>query len=225
MPLDDADKTAIEKMIADSLKGDTLAQSIGGAVKAAVSGLKLEDAVKTQVADAVKAAQPGPDKGKGDDKGKGAGKGDDKVDERIAAMEKRIAEERAAREKAEAAQKADALHGAAQAALVAAGVPGERVKHAMAYLLQEGLLEADENGAPSMKGADGYGIEGLQPLKEAIPKWLETSDGKAYLPPRNVQGTGEGSQRPNLRGSDGKVDAEKAKDLAKSKILGAARLL
>lgn len=227
-PLSDEDKTEIQGLIAGTVKGDEFAKMVGEAVKGGLGGLKIDEQIQTAVADAVKKAAPKPDD-KGDDpdkggKGKG-GKGDDAVAKQLKAMQDKLDAETKAREDAETARRADALHSAARAALVDAEVPGDRVKHAMAFLRQEGLLETDDDGKPAMKAPDQWGNDAMQPLKEAIPAWLKTDDGKAYLPPRNVQGTGDGAGKVSIKGPDGKVDLDKVRDAAKSKVLNAARLM
>jgi len=226
-PLDDADKTAIEKMIADTLKGETFAKTVGDAVTSGLGALKIEDKISTTVDAAVKKAAPEPDKGddKGKDKDKGGKGTDDKVAQKFAAMEAKLEAEKKAREDAEAARRTDSLHSSARAALIDADVPGDRVKHAMAFLRQEGLLESDEDGKPSMKAPDQWGNDALQPLKEAIPAWLKTDDGKAYLPPKGVQGTGDGAGKVSIKGPDGADDLDKVRDAASAKVLQAVRLL
>jgi len=192
MPLDDADKKAIGEMISAALQSDATSTLVAGQVGEALKGLKLDEKVTKAVADAVAAASNSAEE-EGDDKDKKKSKADSALERRLAKVQEDLDNERTAREQAEAARKTDALHNAARAELAKAGVPAERIPHAMAYLQVQGLLDFAEGDAPGFKGKDRYGSETVLPMSEGVSAWAKTDDGKAYLPPSGAQGDGQGN--------------------------------
>lgn len=90
--------------------------------------------------------------------------------------------------------------GTQAAAAQAAGVPAERLKAVEAV-----LYHADKRiryGAGGSDDAPGLhftrmGYEEVLPLADGLEEWLGTVEGKAFLPPRDVAGTGQGAgQKP-----------------------------
>jgi hypothetical protein len=141
-------------------------------------------------------------------------------DEQIEELQRQLAAMETSRRESEAKQAKQARTTAVEAALMAASVPGRRVKHAIAFLRQEGLLGSDGDGRPTMKiDRAGYQID--VPVREGVAEWLKTDDGKFYRRP--VAAERAGSSAPTVKGADGHDDVEKARDLASKKILGAAR--
>ena len=201
MPLDDADKKFIAEAIAASIKPDT----IGAAVKAHLDGLKLDEKIADKVKEATKDLPKGEEKGKDDDKSKDKG-GKGKDDERINGLEQRLAASEKAREEAEMARRRDALESGARDALVKAGVPAERARHALAVLKADGLLDHDKDGKPGWKGKDRFGVDTLLSLEEGASAWVKSDDGKHYLPPVQTRGTGDkGGGGPSHNGNGGPV--------------------
>jgi hypothetical protein len=186
-PLDDADKTFLAKAIADALKANNEQQA--GEIGKAIDG-KLKPV--TERLETIE-KKPADDKGKGkdDDKGKG-GKDKEAADPEVAELKKRLDQSELER-KAEADKRiTEERRNAARAALVDAGMPADRVKHALTFLESEGLIATDEKtGVHGFRGKDKYGAPLIIAGKEGAAAWLGTDDGKAYLPAKAVNGTGD----------------------------------
>lgn len=189
MPFDEAQKKEIADLVAAQLKAPEFTATLGEAVKAGMSGLKLEDTVKAQVAEAVKGLKP-PEDPPG---GKGKDKPGDEAAQRIAALEKTVEAEREARRQAEQKARTDRLHSETRAALLKAGVPQDRVHLALAAIKDGGALSISDDGALGWKGKDKFGVDTTLTLEEGAKAWAGTSDGKAFLPPTGAQGTGDGA--------------------------------
>lgn len=222
MPLDDADKKHIADSIAEAFKGDALktalAPAIADTVKreitGAISGLKLDETIAAKVGEATKGLKPPDTDGKGGD-GKG---GDDKADPAVAQLraqleeltrKTKVAEQAAASEKA--AREEEQLIGALRETLAKAGVPAEKQRPVVAL-----LHAADKRVRRTTDGQPGLhfrrnGYEEVLPLEAAVKEWLGTDEGKQFLPPTGVQGTGQGpgNRTPDLR-TGGKFDPDKA---------------
>lgn len=209
MPLDEADKKFIGDLIKESLKPET----IGAAVKSHLEGLKLDEKIAEKVKDAtkdLKAPKKGEedDEDEVDDKGKKKPKsGESAADKKLAAIEKRLADETKAREEAEGARKRDQLEAAAKDALVKAGVPAERVRHAMAVLKQDGVLDFTAEGKPGWKGKDKYQVDTVLGVDDGAAAWVKSDDGKAFLPASNAGGIDQpGGKRPPITNPKGEID-------------------
>lgn len=225
MPFDDTDKKTIQDMIGDALKGEAFATAVAPVVSSALKGLKLEDTITSAVEKAV-GARDDADKAASDTSDSTSTGQDDelaKVRRQLEAMDKKFQGEREAREKAEAARQQDALRSDARDALVQAGVPAERVRHALVLLEADGLLAAAEDGSPGIKGKDRYGVEAVLPLAEGLATWVKTDDGKSFLPPTNAQGDGSsvGSGRPSVKGADGQVNTDALRSLVAGGLVNA----
>ena len=211
MALDADDLKKIGELIAGAIKPET----IGEAVKAHIGALKLEDTVKASVEAALKArADAEPDPADKDGK-KGKDGKSSEADARVAKLEKDIAAEREARETAENGRKADALNTAARDALAKAGIPADRIKHAMASLGVDGVLTYDAAGKPGWKGKDKYGTDAVLDIEAGATEWAASAAGKVFSPPTNAQGSGErpgGNGRhvdPTVRDAAGNLDSSK----------------
>lgn len=200
MALDDADKKYIVDLLKGALSGEALSPIVGEAVKQHLGALKLDEKIASGVKEATKDFKPADKEDDGKD-GKKRGedgkfsKADDDTAKRFAALEKRVEDERKGREASEEARRRDQLDVSAREALAKAGVPVDRVRHAMAVLKQDGVFDLDKDGRPGWKGKDKFGVEGLLPLEEGAAAWAKSDDGKHFLPAKNAAGTGEGSQR------------------------------
>ena len=117
MPLDDNDKKFIADLIKESVKPET----IGGAVKAHLDGLRLDDQIAARVKDATKDLAPT----RADGEPSGTGKGSDEAARKLATIEKALQDERKAREEAEYARRRDQLDVGAREALAKVGVPAD----------------------------------------------------------------------------------------------------
>lgn len=220
MPLDDADKKVIADLIAAAMAPEKIAPIVKAHVDAGLKdspkGDDLKKLVSESVGEALKAAKPADDKGK-DDKGKSGDAGNPEV----AQLKAQFEQERTARLAAEAKAKTDALHSAARAALAKAGVPGDRIEHAMAYLKDKGLLDYASTGSPGWKGKDQYNVDAVLDMEAGAKAWLQTTDGKHYLPPEDVRGTGDGAGGRGGRSGSGPLNLT---DLRGNQALGAGLL-
>ena len=194
MPLDPEDIEQIKTMLGDSLSALPLGDLVRQQVAAAVDPLKTELAT-------LKAA-PTPDP-----KGKKAP--DDDVDlpnplaDEVARLRQQVEAREAALADAEAKSKRDALHAAARDALVAQGVPADRVPVALAFLGDRLHTDGTQVGA---KTTDRWGAETIQPMDEFIPSFLKSDQGKMFLPASQKAGTGHGSTRQITRTNGGGID-------------------
>lgn len=214
MPLDDADK----KFIADLLKknNEDQAVEIGKTIDAKLKPVadKVDGVEKTakDAAEKVEKAAKEPDKGgkEPDNKGGkgGAGAGDDPavadLKRRLDEAEKREQEQARLRKEEADKRLTEQRRGAIRDALVEAGMPADRTKHAITFLEAEGLITTDEKtGAHGFKSKDKYGVEQIVGGKAGAAGWLATDDGKTYLPPKGVTGTGDGAGNRQGAGNTG----------------------
>jgi len=223
MALDKADLDKITEMINGSLTGDAFTRTIGEAVSAGLKPAlaKIDETIATKVTEATKDLKKPDGDGRGAD-GKFKPDAKDDANARLQAVEKQLVDANKAREESENARRRDQLHAAAKDALAKAGVPTERIRHAMAVLQQDGVLDFAADGSPGFKGKDKYGQPAVLPLEEGATAWIKTDDGKAFLPPTNVQGTGDGAgSRPIVRGADGKVDVASLRGRIGAAVMGA----
>lgn len=219
MALDEADKKYIADLLKGLLTGDDLKNVVGEAAKAHVTAAvkplqdRLDATEKTVKDSAEKAGKPA-DEGKGKDaKAKDA---DPETAKELAALRASLENERKAREEAENRSKAEARDAAAREALAKAGVPADRLPHAMAFLGTQGVIATDKDGKPGWKGKDRFGVDTLLPLEDGAKAWASTPDGKLYLPPSGAQGTGTGAGNG---GGSGQAGPKKLGEINISKLL------
>lgn len=209
MALDDADK----KFIADSIVAGVAAglkpEVIGAAVKSHLDVAlkpmsdKLDASAKeVEALKAAKATDKASDK---EDKAKGSDKADPETAKELAALRQRLEASDKAREEAENRSKAEARDSAAREALAKAGIPADRLPHAMAFLGAQGMIVAGADGKPGWKGKDKFGVDAVLPLEDGAKSWAATPDGKLYLPPTDARGTGTGAGNGSGSGSSGGV--------------------
>lgn len=211
MPLDDADKKYIADLLAESLKRQTdeTIKIVDERVKPL--GARLEGVEK-------KATEKPEDKAEDKPGDKKAG---DKSDPELERMRAKLAELEAKNKAAEEERKAaeekarqDRLHGAARDALLAAGVPADRARIALAAIKDEGLLAYNDAGEPGFKFAR-KGYSEVVDAKAGAEEWLKSDAGKLFLPPSDVRGTGQRSGKaPPTGGGSQPVGADTlARDL------------
>lgn len=210
MALDDDDKKVVQDLIADAFKGDDLKKLITGQVTGALKSLKLDEQIGQAIGKALDERtpkeEPPPKEG---DPGKGGDEKTAKLERQLEALNQRLASEQEARKAAEEARKAERLETSVRDALIKQGVPADRVRHAIALLKVEGRLGFTEDDRPALKIKGEYGSEEFVAAEEAAAAWVQTDDGKLYLPPRGSQGTGDGAgSRPSKlpRAKDGTAD-------------------
>lgn len=104
----------------------------------------------------------------------------------------RINELEAERAKERDAARASEERAELTSALTAAGVVN--LKGAMAVLTADKRIGRDEDGRVSfVEPKDGY--TDFHSLSDGLKKWLATDEGKFYLPPRGVEGSGSAPNR------------------------------
>lgn len=214
MALDEADKKLIADLIGAALKDAMKPETLGAAV-APVIQAHVKEATKGFVTaeDAKKAAEA--DKAKGDaDKAKGDGKkGADEPNEAMQTLQRKLDEitaraDAAEKARADAERKAtvDAARSKVRDALAKAGVPADRLHLAMAAVEASGQLTLDGDGA-GWKTVDRYGIPKVATFDEGAAEWIKGSDGKVFLPPVDVAGSGDGRRTGNKDGETVSLDA------------------
>jgi len=117
--------------------------------------------------------------------------------------QKVIREKLEATENAAAAEKQKAVVQQERSSLTNAlrkgGVDDARLGAASAYLyLDQKLIERDEDGNICMRFKREWGPE-LLPIDEGIVEYLGTDEGKVFLPPVDVSGSGNKGGRPPAR--------------------------
>ncbi len=217
MALDKEQIAEIQKLIgegvSDALNGDdfkkVLGDSVKGHVTGAVKGLNLEESIGSAVTKALEANKGGGDDEGGDDDKKK--KGDSKLEREIEKLKAQAATEKGLRETAETKQKTDALVGAARSALLKAGVPADRIDHALAVLHSaSGRLVHDDDGNPGISFKTEFGPE-VRAMEKGATDWIGTDEGKHFLPPTNVGGTGDGNSggKKDFKTTKGKTNYRK----------------
>lgn len=151
---------------------------------------------EAQLAERAPAPTPEAPKGAADDAVAALRK---EMDARLAERDRKLDEERTAREKERQARLAEEERNEAMAALADLNVPAEVRKGAYLQLKEDKRVGRDEDGQlVFMTQKDGYVDKA--PLKEGIKSWGDSPDGKAYLPPRGVSGSGnKGGANPSTR--------------------------
>ena len=223
MPLDDADKKAIAEMIAGALKPEALTAAlqplVASAVTAATKPLterldKGEQAAKAAEAEAAKKAAEAEaaKKAAAEEEAKKASGGkpaepDPAIMTQLRQLQEQLKAERDARAAAEARTAQEALNRTLRDAIAAAGIPADRIKHALAVIQAEGAI-VDHQGAPHWKGKVG-GVDGIHALADGLADWAK-NDGKIFLPPAPVKGSGsEPGQRTTQQAGGAPVDWSK----------------
>lgn len=107
--------------------------------------------------------------------------------------------------------------------LTSAGLDAPRIKAATALLYNsEQRIGRAADGSIIFKGKDQFGDAELS-LEEGVRSWLNTDDGKFFLPARNVGGSGTAATNKSGRPTTGKLTKEQrssaAMDLVKTFIL------
>lgn len=136
----------------------------------------------------------------------------------LKALQAQLASERKAREDAERrgeeerkSRQRDEEHNALSSALRDAGITNPvQVKAAQALLLTEGRVTRTEDGKVAFKVVDKYGAENLVDLAAGVGSWAK-EDGKYFLPPKDVKGSGGGTAKTPA----GKLSDPKAAQAAK----------
>ncbi len=213
MPLDDTDKAAIAKMVADALQANN--EELGKRFVAPDAAQKM---VQQGLAEGLKAA--GIDKvgetlsgltSKLEELGKGSGDSDGKkkggdtpdpelarVKEQLTQLEQRNRQAEEARQKAEQRARTSTLHGQIREALGKLDIPADR--HDLVIPVLERMTAGD--GKPVLRFNDAgepvfvaqrNGYVDTLTVKDGIAEWGQTDTAKVYLPPKGQGGTGGGA--------------------------------
>lgn len=247
MPLEQADLEKIGQLIAaavapiaSSVSPEALAKTVtpiieaqnkaAGVVTAAELAKREADAKKAAEdkakadADAAAAAKAAEDaKKKGKEEPAAASPELLELQKQLAAITKANEENARKAAEADAARKADALHSTAKEALAKAGIPADRIHLALPVLKEAGVLTYDGE-RPGWKGIDlKTNTPAVLDMLDGVKGWIE-GDGKHFLPPKDLGGTGDGAGNgggsnrvaTSLRDSSGKLDT----DAALRRVLG-----
>jgi hypothetical protein len=129
----------------------------------------------------------------------------------LKALRAQLDSEKTEREKERMARMQQEERTALSQALTSRGVTGPHLKGAMALLYDaEKRIVRDDAGLVSFR-IQRNGFEEVSPLERALDEWLNTDDGKTYMPPRQAQGSGTQPGQPSRSGStDGKMTKAEA---------------
>ena len=148
-------------------------------------------------------------------------KGDPAVLAKLAAMESQLAASKQATTDAESARKSEKMLGALRTAIGKADVPANRIDHVIALIHNsQKRIGLDDNGNPTMRfdrSSAGGAYQDHLGLDEGLKEFLETDDGKSFLPATQVQG-GEVHNKTRPMASGGKPNMKSIQ----SALLGAA---
>ena len=118
--------------------------------------------------------------------------GDGEAQARLAALEAELKAQKRAAKDADEARAQEKMLGALRTQLLAAGVPPTRVDHAIAHLHHaQGRIGLSDDGQAVIRfdreSAGGKYQDHLG-LDAGLAEWLDTDDGRAFLPPARVAG-------------------------------------
>lgn len=208
MPLDEADLAKIgelmdarqKKQAEESEKATT--KLVEGVVGKAIKALGLDDklsALKTETEKKLEGLKPAdPDPKPKDDPKEGERFEDSKAFKKLMAdqddLKKKLEAQTKLREEAEAQRQKDLLSNTVRDSLIAAGADASFVPVAMNHLVATGLIKLNDKGEAVFTVAEKWGNEDV-PAAEGAKKWLNTSEGKRFMPPTGKQGTGDDIKR------------------------------
>lgn len=208
MPLDAADLEAIGALIAknnEKIAADTV-KVVDGKLTAFGKSIDVDGKLKA-VEEKIAAAKPKePEEGTEGTPTKG--KADTKIEEtpafqklkaEVAASNKLAEDNRRKAEESEAKRVAEAADAATKSALLAAGADPKRVHIAMSHIKTSGATRLVD-GAPNFVTKSQWGEE-LAPVADGARAYLDSDDGKMFLPPTGSSGTGDKAGSANKAGS------------------------
>lgn len=242
MPLEQADLEKIGQLIAaavapiaSAVAPEALAKTVTPIIEAQnkAAGVVTAAELAKREADAKKAAE---DKAKADADAAAAKAAEDakkkgkeepaavppevlELQKQLAAITKANDENARKAAEADAARRADALHSTAKEALAKAGIPADRIHLALPVLKEAGVLTYDGE-RPGWKGIDPKtNTPAVLDMLDGVKGWIE-GDGKHFLPPKDLGGSGEGigvrggGSRVSspLRNPDGSLNLDAAAD-------------
>jgi hypothetical protein len=209
--------------------GDEGDADIDAKINAAITNrLKaFEKRVEKTLADTLAKMVPAPKADDEDDEGDEAGetaaapKATPAENRRLSKLEKELKREREAREKAEAdAKETESKRRSAEedtaleAALREHGIVNPvQLRAAKALIKAEGRLVRDESDQIRLNAKDKYGGDVQYDLETGVKGWVASEEGKTFLPPRGVGGSGTGGA--SAAGARGSNSGKRYKDLSK----------
>jgi plasmid stability protein len=101
------------------------------------------------------------------------------------------------------------------AALRKAGVPEPLAAGAVAYLGERGTIKRTDDGA--IRWAQG---DDELELDKGAAAWLKTDEGRAYLPPRQVSGSGQGRNQQSVGTNGQRMSKDQEIEVALAAIAG-----
>jgi hypothetical protein len=201
MPLDENDKKVIGELIGSALKANNAEIGKQFVTAEAASKMIEQNVAKLDIAGQV---AKGLEKVKPKETEVETGKGTKTVDPEMAKLreqqeqlETRLREADEKRVAAEARERHQKLEAALTHELTKAGIPSERHPHVLPFLRTlattdgKPVLDVTEQGVPVWRAQRKGYVDDLD-LAAGVKEWVETSDGKTYLPPRGTAGTGDG---------------------------------
>ena len=144
---------------------------------------------------------------------------------RLKEMDKAVAQRESQLAEQELQRKTNTARGILKDSLSEAGVPADRVKQAVGYLFDsEKRVQYSESGAIEfLIPEEGY-VDRLN-VKDGVQKFLSGPEGKMYLPPRDVSGSGnQGGKSPRARASSNEGELESLSESDLLKALGQAMI-
>ncbi len=122
-------------------------------------------------------------------------------------IENNLAERTRQLQEQESQARDQAARGALRDALAEAGVPADRLKQAVGFVYDaEKRVSYDENGELGFSVQESWGVDRLS-VSEGAAKFLESDEGKMYLPPRDAGGSGnEGGPAPKTKQRGGGLE-------------------
>lgn len=202
MALSEEDQKKVQELIEAALTGEGFAKSIASAVDTtvgkALKGLKIDEKISAAV-EAAKPAQP---------EGGGAEEPPQitKLQNQLKAMADKQAETERRAQELEEARKTEALRTAVRDALGGAGADPKRVAIALSHLQASDLIKTDDQGRPAFAFRRDWGEE-LLPVEKGAAEWLQTEEGKFFLPATGRSGTGDDAGQPGGGGSTTSIEA------------------
>lgn len=198
MALDDADRAEIKKLLTEQLTtpeiAGAFAKTIDGAIGKAISGLDIGAKIKEEFEKNKTPADQTPDA----DPPKGKDGKTPSVEESPAfrKLQDAFFKAEAARKAEEAKRKSQALENAVREGLIAGGADPRRVEAAIALLERRGVLKLDDKDTAGFTFRRDYGADEFVPAPAGAKEWLQTEEGKFFLPPTETKGTGGGAGGP-----------------------------
>lgn len=205
MALDEADMVKLTEHFAAMLKkhSEDTSKALDGQIAKAVKGVDVDkkmeaklEALKAELATAKANAEDEKPPAKQE-----AGESPEikRMRAEMAELKRQSEAQMRRAEEAEAARRSEALTSGVRDALLASGADAKRVSVALSHLRATQAVKLDEKGNPVFVATREWG-EDLVPVSKGAAEWLQTEEGKFFLPPSGAQGTGDRAGSPERTG-------------------------